>query len=131
MHPRYSHLINCLTALHFHPYEMTAANHDAWIARISHLPYMNAVAMMHVYDAVSPEIVGPGFYDHTRVAAAGSEWGVDICRYNRAAILESISELESRLSQLKSVLQSDDYTSLSQQFVYAKTLRSRLDNKGH
>ncbi len=91
------------------PMRMSAAGHDAAVARVSHLPHLLAAALMSVAerDTGAIGLAGGGFRDLTRIAASDPAWWVEILAANRAHLEEAISDLEEELARWRSRLGDD------------------------
>ena len=109
--------------------EMSAENHDAIFAAVSHLPHLLAFAL--VDDIASRpnavELFGfaaSGFRDFTRIAGSSPEMWRDISLANRTAILGEISAFENELIQLKQLLERKDGAGLQAVFERASVARN-------
>jgi len=85
---------------------MSAAQHDAVFAAVSHLPHMLAFAYMnHILasaeSAMKLHMGGTGFRDFTRIAGGNAEMWADIALANRVALLEEIEHYQATLQELK------------------------------
>lgn len=98
---------------------MDPADHDAAVARISHVPQILAGALLAVAaDADGAlDLAAGSFRDLTRVAASQPLPWVELLRANADDILDAIGDLKDRLAVIEaSMLTADDrlLTSLSQ-----------------
>ncbi len=98
-------------ALGANPVTMTAGEHDAAVARISHLPHVLAVVLMNMNRSEVEAIAGGGFRDLTRVAAGDTNLWLDILTSNREALNAVIADLRTRLDRWTSG-ERDDLHSL-------------------
>jgi prephenate dehydrogenase len=89
------------------PVVLSPREHDALVARVSHLPYVVAVALMAAASSRDVTVAGPAYRDATRVAASPVEMWEEICRMNRQEILKAIEELERALAEVKTGLQGE------------------------
>lgn len=82
------------------PVVMTAEEHDAAVARVSHLPHVLAAALMSLAgsDAATLKLAGGGFRDLTRIAAADSSWWTEVLASNAEHLAGAIAELQGALS---------------------------------
>lgn len=89
------------------PVQMTAAEHDAAVARISHLPQILAAALLDGAADVpgALDLAAGSFRDLTRVAASDPVIWMDILKTNRAEVGAAVEQLRDRLATLTS---SDD-----------------------
>lgn len=89
------------------PVVLSPREHDALVARVSHLPYVVAVALTAAASSRDFTIAGPAYRDATRVAASPVEMWEEICWMNRQEILKAIEELEHALAEVKAGLQGE------------------------
>lgn len=89
--------------------KMSAAQHDAVFASVSHLPHLLAFALLEQIlrmpdAALKLELAGSGFRDFTRIAAASPEMWRDICVANRSALLSDLDRYSAVLQELRQAL---------------------------
>jgi prephenate dehydrogenase len=102
--------------------------HDQVLAATSHLPHVlayslvNTLAETHYVDEIFRFAAG-GFRDFSRIASSDPVMWRDICLENQSAILTALSEFESNLGQLKSMIETSDSEGLLQAFQDAKATR--------
>lgn len=97
---RWVRLARLITGLGCRVVPATSADHDAAVARISHLPHLLAAAL-----AIGAAEAGPlalalaagSFRDATRVAATRPELTAAICAANRGEVEPALAELIERL----------------------------------
>ena len=113
--------------------EMTAENHDAIFAAVSHLPHL--LAFVLVDDIASRpnaaelfSFAASGFRDFTRIAGSSPEMWRDIALANKTALLGEITAFEKELIQLKQLLASEDGASLQALFERASVARNNWAN---
>ncbi|BDG16873.1 prephenate dehydrogenase [Thermus brockianus] len=100
------HLVEALGA---YPLEIPPLLHDQLVARISHLPYLLAVALNRMV-AQSPHkellmfLAAGGFRDLTRVASGSPRMSRDMVVENKEALKEAIEELRAVLWELEGLL---------------------------
>jgi len=85
------------------PIELSAQDHDAAVARISHLPQIAAslVAKQLIgTPAEWMELAGQGLRDTTRIAGSDEKLWKDIIHSNRAEISELLISLQNDLTQM-------------------------------
>lgn len=84
----------------------TPEEHDAAVARTSHVPHLVAVALA----ALAPDttLAGPAFRDMTRVAHADPALWAQILTANRQAVEPALDELIARLAQLRAMLGDEE-----------------------
>jgi prephenate dehydrogenase len=87
--------------------QMPAAEHDQWVALVSHVPHLVATAMAaQCADAPSGALAlaGPGLRDVTRIAASDPELGTEILTANAVPVLEVLTAVADQLSATVAVL---------------------------
>ena len=109
---------------------MSAAEHDAVFAAVSHLPHLLAYAL--VKDLAgrrnSKQLFGyaaGGFRDFTRIASSHPEMWRDICDANRDFLLKEVRGFEAVLKQLKPILKRRRTRALEKIFADARSARDR------
>ena len=97
--------------------KMTAENHDAAFAAVSHLPHLLAFAYFSAVvnqpagrDYLS--LAGPGFRDFTRIAASSPETWRDILVANREEVLKQSQRFRHALDALEHVMRSGNAEAL-------------------
>ncbi len=116
-------------ALGAYPLEITPELHDNLVARISHLPYLLAVALNRLV-AQSPHrdllmfLAAGGFRDLTRVASGSPRMSRDMVVENKEALTEAIEELREVLWELEGLL--DEPEALLRAAEEAKRTRDSL-----
>ena len=113
--------------------EMSADNHDAIFAAVSHLPHLLAFAL--VDDIASRpnaaelfSFAASGFRDFTRIASSSPEMWRDISLANKTALLREITAFETELNQLKQLLINDNAAGLQSLFERANVARNNWAN---
>ncbi|OGS82823.1 MAG: prephenate dehydrogenase [Gallionellales bacterium GWA2_59_43] len=109
--------------------ELTAAQHDAVFAAVSHLPHLLSFALVH--DLAQRDdrdlllsFAASGFRDFTRIAASSPEMWRDICMANRDALLDELGRYQQELETLHEALAEADADKLEQVFSEARNVRS-------
>jgi prephenate dehydrogenase len=95
------------------PFFIDPEEHDAFVAGVSHLPFVLSAALMN---AVSRDaswrdmktLTAGGFRDTTRLAAGSPAMHRDILLTNRDAVIRWIDSVAVTLDQLRETLKSDD-----------------------
>ena len=108
---------------------MTAENHDAAFAAVSHLPHMLAFAF---FSSVAKQpagkdflsLAGPGFRDFTRIAASDPEVWRDILMSNREEILKQSMRFRHTLDALEHVIKTGNAEALEGLIRNASEARS-------
>jgi prephenate dehydrogenase len=109
---------------------MEAAEHDAVLAAVSHLPHLLAYALVHEVAARdnSAQLFGfaaGGFRDFTRIASSHPEMWRDICVANRDRLLEELDRYLAKLQALRPLVAAGDGAALQKLFEEARAARNR------
>jgi prephenate dehydrogenase len=116
-------------ALGAYPLEVPPLLHDELVARISHLPYLLALALNRMVGR-NPHrdllmfLAAGGFRDLTRVASGSPRMSRDMVVENKEALKEAIEELRGVLLELEGLL--DDPEGLLEAAEEAKRTRDSL-----
>ncbi len=116
-----------VTAMGAAPRTMAAADHDALLAFLSHLPQLTASALMEVVGSAAGNalaLAGRGLIDTTRLAASPPGIWQDITATNVDEIRRALDVLIARLTGLRDDLEQGDV--LEQIFEDAARWRARL-----
>ncbi len=108
--------------------QMSAVQHDAVFASVSHLPHVLAFALIEQIlrgpdTRLKLDLAGSGFRDFTRIAAASPEMWRDICASNRAALLSELDGYSDLLRELRAAIAIGDAAVLEALFERASTAR--------
>jgi prephenate dehydrogenase len=103
------------------PVLIDAAEHDSYLAAVSHLPLVAASALFSVASSGKawPELAGlagPGFRDTTRLASTSPDLSHDICLTNRENVLHWLDRYREELRRFRDLI-ADAAT--QEQFVEA------------
>ena len=92
------------------PVVMSAEEHDAAVARVSHLPQVTASALAAVLGSAGAplDLAGPGLQDTTRIAASDPALWVEVLRQNAAAVAPLVRTLSSELAAAAEALDAGD-----------------------
>lgn len=109
---------------------MSAAEHDAVFAAVSHLPHFLAYALVHEFAgrANSGQLFGyaaGGFRDFTRIASSHPEMWRDISVANREALTAELDRYIAKLRALREPLVAGDAAALEKMFAESREARSR------
>ena len=109
---------------------MSATEHDAVFAAVSHLPHVLAYALVHevAQRDNSGQLFGyaaGGFRDFTRIASGHPEMWRDICVANRDALVAELDRYADRLRALRAPLAAGDGPALEAVFSEARDARNR------
>jgi len=115
------------TALGSRVVNLTAADHDAIVARTSHLPHVLASALVNAVLA-SPRVgesdfLGSGFRDTTRLASGDAGMWRDIAMGNAAAIAAALEDLQAEIGRLKTAVSEKDAAALENFFAEGQSAR--------
>jgi prephenate dehydrogenase len=109
--------------------ELTAEQHDAVFAAVSHLPHLLSFALVHDLAQRGDRdlllsFAASGFRDFTRIAASSPEMWRDICLANRDALLCELEKYTAELNLLSQALELRDADTLEAVFSEARKVRS-------
>ena len=108
---------------------MEPAEHDDFLAAVSHLPHLTAFALVNAVRKQGNEQHEPfefaagGFRDFSRIASSSPQMWRDIALCNREAVIHQLDALQSELNDLKLALQNGDGDLLLNNFTAAKQAR--------
>jgi prephenate dehydrogenase len=111
---------------------ISAVQHDAIYAAVSHLPHILSYALMaSVLNSEDAEQklghAGAGFRDFTRIAASSPEMWRDICIANKQAILKELDQYLSVTGRLRGMIAKEDAAGLEKVFQKASQARQKWD----
>ena len=106
-------VLGMVNALGAEPYFVDPSEHDAYVAGISHLPFVASSALMNALanDASWRDmktLTAGGFRDMTRLASGSPEMHRDVVMTNRAAVLRWLSAYIAELQAFESKLADDE-----------------------
>lgn len=109
---------------------MDAAEHDAVLAAVSHLPHLLAYALVHEVAGRgnSAQLFGfaaGGFRDFTRIASSHPEMWRDICVANRDRLLDELDRYVAKLNAVRPLVAGGDGAALQRLFEEARAARQR------
>ena len=87
-------------ALGLKTFRLPPDEHDAVLARSSHLPHILAAALIDVQTDRSLEICGPGLRDTTRLAGSDPAMWTDIAEQNAHEVAKALKELGQEITSL-------------------------------
>lgn len=118
------------------PYHINAVEHDAYVAGISHLPFVLSTALVAVTSR-SPAwkemavLAASGFRDVSRLASGDVLMHRDICTTNRAALIRWINDTVGFLLEMREHLEHEDEAAIETLFAHAQKIRDAwLEQKG-
>ena len=114
-------------------HELSAEEHDAVFAAVSHLPHLLAYALVDDIAASSKadllfQYAASGFRDFTRIAGSSPEMWRDIALANQSALLVELDTYINQLNKMRSLLQAADGNGLQTIFSQAQTARQSWIN---
>jgi len=107
--------------------ELSPQEHDAAVARVSHLPHLVASALVAAVNSRPPDVrpyAGKGYSDTTRIAAGPSAMWSEICLANRREISQTLAETIEILQRVKHDLDEANSESLQSFLEQSRTWRS-------
>lgn len=110
--------------------ELSPVDHDATVARISHLPHLAAALLAQTAAGGHPELLrfaAGGFRDSTRVAAGPTGMWTEILMQNRVALIPLVRQLANACQSAASALESNDEAAIRQWLEEGQTARLPLD----
>jgi len=112
------------------PYFIDPNEHDAYVAAVSHLPFLLSTALVELTTA-SPgwkemaPLAATGFRDMSRLAAGDPEMHRDICITNRVALSRWLDDAARLLLELRDQVEAGDGDKLLALFERAREARER------
>lgn len=110
------------------PVRMSAADHDAAVAAVSHLPQIVASALVNLvasHDRALPLAAG-GFRDLTRIALSEPGWWTDILTQNQREVSHLVRSLSTELQRWADSIDHGDRQAVSGRLESARTTRQQL-----
>jgi 3-phosphoshikimate 1-carboxyvinyltransferase len=113
--------------------EMSVAEHDAVLARTSHLPHLLAYALVdslsaHGTDFSTFRFAAGGFRDFTRIAGSDAVMWRDIFASNSHQVVPVLDQYIQDLSALRAMMMEEDWEGLRQVFERARQARARFQS---
>jgi prephenate dehydrogenase len=117
-----------IAALGATPMVMTAAEHDRFVASVSHVPHLLAVALLAGIDEDdrAAALAAGGFRDLTRVASSDTGWWPEVLVANAAQVDDSLAELVRRVESVQNDLRRGERGRLRERLDAARTRRQQL-----
>lgn len=115
-------------------HKMSALQHDAVFASISHLPHLLSFALMlQVANSEDANVklghAGAGFRDFTRIAASSPEMWRDICLANKTAVLKEMDNYLNLTKLLRDMIAKEDSDALLKAFTRASAERQKWEGR--
>lgn len=114
---------------------LSAEQHDALVAVVSHVPHLTAATLMTLADARSEDhaallrLAAGGFRDMTRIASGHPAIWPDICAENQRAILDALDELIAGLGRARDLVAAQDRHGLTAMLERARKARANLPSR--
>lgn len=109
--------------------------HDAYVAGVSHLPFLLSTALMEMisrspgWKEMAP-LAASGFRDISRLASGDPEMHRDICMTNRAGLTRWIDDTMTFLLEVRDKIEAGNGDQLLAMFQHARDARERwLDSR--
>ncbi len=114
---------------------MSATDHDAAFAAVSHLPHLLAFAFINSISGQKQrseflDLAGPGFRDFTRIAAGDPKVWRDIFLANSAEVLAQSQNFRSNLEALERAVLAGDSAAIEALISHASHLRAHWSLNG-
>ena len=109
---------------------LDAAQHDALVAKISHLPHVLASALCTSFDHLSSDDfkhAGGGLKDTTRIAGGSPEIWESILLHNANEILNAIDRFEREIKEFKRHIQNKDSAGIYQALKDGQSIRKKIE----
>ncbi|MEI6046829.1 MAG: prephenate dehydrogenase [Chloroflexota bacterium] len=92
------------------PHFIDPAEHDSYVAAISHLPFLMSVALTNLTSESEgwreiSKLAAGGYQDMTRLSGGSVTMHLDICRTNSDAILDWLDRYQQTLTDLRAVIE--------------------------
>src|SRR5215207_3628925 len=124
-------VLGMINALGAEPYFVDPNEHDAYVAGVSHLPFVASTALMNALSADSSwrdmkTLTAGGFRDMTRLASGSPEMHRDVVATNKAAVQRWLQAYIERLQDFREQLgpNGDDEAELLDFFTQARDRRA-------
>ncbi|MGA7270505.1 MAG: prephenate dehydrogenase/arogenate dehydrogenase family protein [Acidimicrobiia bacterium] len=110
------------------PVRMAAAEHDAAVAAVSHVPQVLASALVNLVadEGGALSLAAGGFRDLTRIALSDPAWWIDILNENRAQVARLVRSLSEDLRWWADCIAAQDRDEVTGALQSARTVREGL-----
>jgi prephenate dehydrogenase len=124
-------VLNIFNAIAMRIVEMDSSTHDIHACYISHLPHAISYGLANtVMSHEDPEnivtLAAGGFRDMSRIAKSSSQMWTDIFKQNRENLLKSLYIYEDHMRNMRTMLEEEDYESISTWMDKANSLHDIL-----
>ena len=115
-------------ALGMRTLRVAAAEHDRWVAGISHLPHAVAFSLANAVAGYSEAFgaAAGGLMDTTRIASSDVDMWTDIFLTNRMPVLDAIGDMQRQLADLKKAIVFGDEAGIRAALVKARKVREQI-----
>ena len=108
-------VLGMISALGAEPFFVDPGEHDAFVAGVSHLPFVLSAALMRAVSSDSSwrdmkSLTASGFRDVSRLAAGSPDMHRDILLTNRDAVTRWIDAVSGQLAEVRAALAADPET---------------------
>ncbi len=111
--------------------ELSAKDHDSYIAFLSQLTHCIAVSLMCCEDDDKMvDYTGDSFRDLTRIAKINDEMWSELFLLNKGELLSKMESFEGQFAKLKKALENDDAKTMREMMRCSTERRRRFDKKG-
>ncbi len=118
-----------------HVVEMDPREHDQTVSHVSHLPHLNAAALLQGirsvenYEETLLPLAAGGFRDTTRVAEGDPDLWRDIFETNSGQVLDAIDNFIDVMEDARSHLEEGNWSGLTEWLDEARTVRDQIPEK--
>ncbi len=110
---------------------MDSKEHDIHSSYISHLPHAISYALANtVMESEDPKnitsLAAGGFKDMSRIAKSSPNMWTDIFRQNKGNLLNSIEIFEKQMSDIKQMIEDENYDEIRKWMLKANSLHDIL-----
>ena len=113
--------------------ELSADEHDFIFGAVSHLPHIVAYALMNTLGDLRTQdnhevtaFSGAGLKDITRIASSDPVMWRDICLSNRNHSLDLVDRFQSKLGEIRNIIEKGDGQALKNEFIAANNYRTKV-----
>lgn len=110
---------------------LNSYEHDKVVANVSHLPQLLSVALVN--NAAQSDgtvnnldFAAGGFRDMTRIASSSFNIWESVIKYNKSEILETLENLQTKLSDIYNYIEKDDTEKIGNMFVNSAEKRDSI-----
>lgn len=126
---RHAPVLALVEACRARPVVLAPEDHDRFVARVSHLPQLAAVALVNAAlgdDPAARQLAAGGFRDMTRIASSPVGLWQQILAANGDAVLDALDRYADALAALRRAVETGDDPALAAGFNAAAEARAGL-----